>query len=826
MTSFRQDVTHAIRLYRRTPTGSAIIVVVLAIGLAFVAAFVSLYSDMALKPQQGFEAGGRIVTLSRPTGISLDLIERMSTESSSLEHVAGALARDFIVDGDPAAVLAELVTRDFFPGLRPRLALGRGFSEADHSFESEPVVVISWQYWQERYDGSSDVLNKFLRIEQTGEGATSETSAQTGKSTSNEFRIVGVAARDFTGGWIKASLWLPLERALPVAIPSLYTATPQSRMKVMNFIKLPTGARIAKGISNSAALSELTSRFADDANGTLSAGRFELIDRLVVSVTKQREALRQLTLFLSASILLAVVASANASLFLLARAPARRRELGIRMAVGAPTKRLARQLASEAAVLVIPAAVLGVALSIWLAKLIKGMPFLRTAQWRNVTLLDWRVLSLMVAFVFLITVMVSLAPILGLKRAGISASSRQVAARASWAQRLAGTAQIAIAGTLAGAAIAFTWHLGSILLADPGYRMDNVYVANYTYNLKSFRLQVHNGMPVAAGPVESARQREAFAAIPGMEAVSIADGGPSLDKLGNEVLAQDPFDPRNTLHVRTLLVDSHFIDVLGLKLLHGRNLTENEDAVLVNRTFALRFFGRENVVGETLPNLSGPGTEMRVPGGKQGLSIAGVLRDVAFDNSLNDVNPMIFTSAGTPLSGVVIAKSRLPASSLQGPVTEVMRQLQLESAGNILPLRSARAAKLAPDRARGYLTVLTASLVVLLAALGFYGTQSYLVATGRREYAIRAAMGATPNSLAGLVLRRGLILGLPGLVLGLPLAFSLVAWLRGAYVSRQISPVFVTVIVAAGIVVVLLGAGLGPAKWARRTQPSILLRED
>ena len=121
---------------------------------------------------------------------------------------------------------------------------------------------------------------------------------------------------------------------------------------------------------------------------------------------------------------------------------------------------------------------------------------------------------------------------------------------------------------------------------------------------------------------------------------------------------------------------------------------------------------------------------------------------------------------------------------------------------------------------------MTASLVVLLAALGFYGTQRYLVAAGRREYAIRASLGAGPRALGRLVVWRGLLLGLPGLVAGALLAFIIVAWLRDDYVSREISAVGVTVWVVIGLIGLLLAASLGPARAARHTRPAPLLRED
>src|SRR5690606_197457 len=132
-----EDVWHALRLYRRTPGASLGVVAVLAIGMAFVAAFLSLYADLALRPDRGFEPGGRIVSIStydgRNTGqLTIDLVQRLSSDASTLEHTAGSTQRVFFVGPDKKYTLGNLVTRDFFLGIRPRTAFGRGLFASGH----------------------------------------------------------------------------------------------------------------------------------------------------------------------------------------------------------------------------------------------------------------------------------------------------------------------------------------------------------------------------------------------------------------------------------------------------------------------------------------------------------------------------------------------------------------------------------------------------------------------------------------------------------------------------------------------------------------------
>jgi predicted permease len=824
------DVKHALRLYRRTPGASFVVIAVLAISMALVAAFLSLYSDLVLRPEQGFEPGGRIISIGwsdgrNAGGLPHEFIDRIATDMNTLEHVAGAIQQVFAMGPDAKYGLGELVTHDFFPGVRPKLALGRGFTEAEHDEQGEPVVVISDRYWQEHYDGSPDVLGRTLEIARVA-SPFARPQADAGQDRPpRDFRIVGVMASDFTGleqvtetGGTTA-FWIPVERALSI--------TPaEQREQMRRGMTMRTVARRADGASNQAVQRELAGRFADEEFLTRRAGaRFDVFGRIVENVFIQRATERQLRLFLGASVLLALVAAANVSLFLLARAPGRRRELGIRMAVGAPLGRLARQLASEAAVLVLAAVPLGLALSIWLARFLRGLPFLREAQWRDVTLLDWRVLALVGVFLLLVTLLVSLAPILGLRRMGIAASSRQVAARASVAQRIAGTAQVIIAGVLGSAAIAFAWYLGVLLLAYPGYQTDNLYAAPY---LMSFNVRMENGQMITeGGKPENAHKRQAFEAIPGIQAVSLAGAVPGVQSPGGGVsvgTVPDPDDPEQPVRVRTLTIDENYVGMLGLKILHGRNVTENDvGGALVNQAFAKRFFGREDVAGEPMPSAS---RSTRGYIAAEPTHILGVLEDFSFEHPLAEIYPTVFAAEGSAHGGVVLVQSTLPLAAFRQQFQQVARTLELTFSSDVQPLGKARAVILAPDRARGLLTIATAAIVVLVAAFGFYGTQRYLVSAGRREYAIRAALGAGPRALGRLVLKRGLLLGLPGLLLGGLLAFIVVAWLRDDYISRDIPPLAVTAGAVLALLALVLAASIGPARLARRTQPAPLLHED
>lgn len=490
------------------------------------------------------------------------------------------------------------------------------------------------------------------------------------------------------------------------------------------------------------------------------------------------------------------------------------------MAVGASTKRLARQLLNEAAVLVAAASVLGLALSIWMAKWLPALPFLRQAQWHELTLLDWRVLTLVALFIVLATLLVSLAPIAGLTRMGIEARSRLVAARATLGQHVAGTAQIAAAGVLGGAAVAFAWYLASVQLAYPGYKTENLYALPYAVSIGALE----------QGLVTTANTRESLLALPGITAVSMAMVAPGIQPptagagFGTRMV-QDAANLERAIRVRTVAVDSQYVSVLGLTVVHGRNLSDGDSgAALVNQTFAREFFGREDVVGEPVPDAVSEAAGVYVRGPPT--QIVGVVEDFpSFEHPLAATEPIILSGGFSVYGGVILVESTLPLSSLETMIRETASNLDVSLAGPTVPLAEARSGMLAPDRARGLLTLCAATIVVLLAAFGFYGTQRYLVMAGRREYAIRAAAGATPAALARLVLARGLRLAIPGALLALPLSIAMVAWLRDFYIPRSISPYAVALVTVVGLLGVAAAASIGPAGVARRTQPAQLLRE-
>ena len=163
------DLRHAFRIYVRTPIASGLAVVVLAIAMAFVGSFLSMYVDFVLEPHPGFEQSGRIVTLGQTngtllTGLPLALTEQVDDDVPAVEAIVAASARQMPVGDPPTPEMFEFVTRGFSSGLRPKLELGRGFEDSEHEPDAERVVLVSHRYWQEKLGGDPLVLDTTLEI--------------------------------------------------------------------------------------------------------------------------------------------------------------------------------------------------------------------------------------------------------------------------------------------------------------------------------------------------------------------------------------------------------------------------------------------------------------------------------------------------------------------------------------------------------------------------------------------------------------------------------------------------------------------------------------
>lgn len=814
MRGLASDLRHAIRLCKARFLSTASTVLTMALTFAGVTACFALWDDVALTSHRGFATGRSLITIGQTDGsrfipLSFALIEEIDEKSASLSAIAGVMsATQYLDDGEERRpIQTEIVTSRFFPDLRPALRLGRSFEPDDHRAGAEPVVIVSYDFWQSALGGSPDALGRPLQVRGPNfvlAGASGTTNAA---DTVQEYRVVGVMADGMRGTFGDTSLWMPYEQAVAAMLGA--AGDGYKRIAHLRGLGLP-----ANGATPGIVRDELNELFTESGSelGLRPDHRIDTIDAVVADIGVHRNARRQVLLFLAGTVLIMLVGVFNISLFLLSGAFRRQKELAIRSSLGASFARLARQLATEGALLVAVSAVIGFALSFWLAALLTKLPFFAGAEWHSPSPIAWRVLLMVAGLILLVAVLVSVIPLLGFRRFTIAERSRMIATLTGWRQRAACTVQIAIAGSLIGVALAFLWQMIWLENADPGVKID--------VHALSVTLPDGAGIGTPAEEILGRRERwrTALLGIPGVESVSFGSAVPGkVTEMRSGIRRWDDADgePVDTL---VISADPSYGEALGFGPLHGRQLDPNEpEAVLVNEELARRLWGRSDVVGELVAWSPI----------NQRSEIRGVVPDIGYYHPAADPQPAVYrlTTALSSLDWILVSGS-LTTSDLRRAIQARIDAGELTfRLDDIETVRSLRDNLLSADRARTWVAAVSSALVVLMAALGLYGTLAQLFDAGKAEYAVRAALGASPRSLGSLALWRSLSLGLPGLALACLLSLVVVAKVSDAFAMSSVSSVAVALLVAAVCCMLVLGAGGLPIVRAWRLQPSPLLRE-
>jgi len=818
MRGISEDVRHALRLFRRSPATSLFAVIALAVGMASIASTFSFLDDLVLRPHPGFPDGNRLVTISQTNGSQFDrlsplMLERLGNMMSSVDALSGVNETDLTWRNHESVrpVHVELVTHRFTEELKPSLRLGAPFGAHDYLANAQPVVILSERFWRERLGANPQIIGQTITLSGGPQAVAIKPDGTLEAPIDHTlaYRVIGVFTGALAGTFRSdTDMWMPFDQAGPL-FAAAGKVLPRSRW-------LRVIGRLRSGATISAAQNELTKRYrtADDPTvGVQPNARLEVMSGVVTDMGKQVAVRRQVALLLSACALLVLVAAGNISLFMFSQAPRRRRELAVRMAVGAPQIRLARQLITEAGVLVTAATMIGLLLSTWLGVLLRGLPMLRDAEWRTVSVFDWRVLLMVMVVAFLVTMLVSLSPVLGIQRSGIASTSRLASAKPGVAQWCAESAQIAIATVLAGVAVAFIWYLIMLEAVDRGMDGSNTYVVDLQFK------NPERVFTVKKEEVLGERQhiQDVISSLPAVQSVTFGGGVPGLLTSYEARIPPKVGDTREPISAVVVSADPAYLKMLGIKLLRGNNVKAGQPgSVVVDETFARRIWGRLDVIGEVF-SLFGDQVQ-----------VVGIARNAMYRHPSETPKAMVYSPyIRISFEDRILIRSMASSEQLRRQIQSKVDQGALD-----IDIRSIRRVNdvwsdvLAPDRARALLTASLAVLVVVLSAFGFYGTQRYLVAAGKREYAIRRAIGADPHSTRLLVLNRGLILAAPGLLFGLPLAYISLEWLRGELISDSVPTGAIAVIVTITVAALLSAATLGPAHEAATSPLSATLKDE
>jgi putative ABC transport system permease protein len=805
-----QDLRFALRFLMRSKRSTSIAVLCLATGIAMTTATFSGVSAWVVRPLP-WDDPNQLVGVSEVLRESSDVDAAVSGPNYQtwLREAAPASGRGpfsqmaafvrtnfgLLADDEPERVMGARVSASTFPLFDEQPILGRGFTEKEDTLGRNAVVILGYELWQERFEGSSGVVGRSIRID------------------GRPHEIVGVMREGFEfPEWAQA--WTPL------GLPGDGADRDDREFEVV--ARLRDGVTLEQAQAQMDRISRSLEQRFPEANAGWQA-RLQLYrDRLVPSGIRFG-----LSIQLAASIFVLLIACANAANILLAQAASRQKELALRAALGATRQRIVRQLLTESTLIAFLSGGLGALASPSVTNAMLAVAPVRPPYWVNMSMDHW-VLAFTVAVCSLTGIAFGLVPALRASRIDLVPVLKEGGRAATRSVRGGRLAQGLVAAELA---LAIVLLIGASLLIRSYLAMGEVDLGYDRDGVLTWRVT----LPESRYPTEVSRSnfvREMVrrtAAIPGVEAAGAANFQlpaqqnyflRAFEVEGQPVVAAER--PSLIYHpVTDGLLETLRVDVLDGRGLRNDDVENGSDVVLVSEALAARFW----------PNQSALGRRIRLDVDEPWLRVVGVTRDlhrpldVAGDNSAPDwqvfvpLTHHVYESVSFALRvwgepeafGAAVRQEFLAVDpSLPVYAMETMDQVLLQQTW--------------VSRLWGAMFGGFAVFALLLSAVGLYGVISYGVAQRSHEVGVRMALGARPRDVLALVMKQGLwstaVGAGSGLVLAMGLGFVLSSLLFGVETWDPLTFIGTTLLLSA----VALLATFVPALRATRVDPVVALR--
>jgi predicted permease len=798
------DVKYALRGLLRAPGFTLVAILSLALGIGANVTIFSVANAFLAQPLSGVADPGRLARVYRGRHSALQYrdLAYVRANNDVFSELAG---EDFmpvaLANGDATERLtATLVTQGYFAMLGVRPIMGRLFTASD-SVDAD-VVVISHALWRRRFGERSSIVGEQVRI------------------NDRQFTVVGVVPPEFVSSqflW-RGDVWFPPGAALSLI------GSPIERWGV----SLYTTARLKEGRTlqhANAALATLAARMV--ASDTGRSREFTLrADHASGITAEQRQPATAVSGFLGLVVaLVLLIACANVANLLLARAAGRRREIGVRIAMGARRSRLIRQLLTESALLALSASVLGVLAAAWAADFLARFVMSRSPEPIFLSLApDQRVLLFTLGVSALTTFLFGLMPAIRATSLDILPVLREEAPQSSGSSGMRSTlvaTQVALCTVLLAISTLFLRSLANARVIEPGF--DTRGVVDLSIDLSSRNLDAQRGRAFYDRLVERSQ------ALPGVRSVTLAalvPLGQGNMQTGMWLPGQSEEGQRAMFNPYFNIVGMDYFRTLGIDLVSGRDFTTGDalnapPVAIVNEQMARRLAPDDNVIGKrfSLDGPRGPWT-----------TVVGVARNTKY-NSLGEATPdFMYLPFSQRYRSEMVMHARSSGdgeAALRRALPALVRDLdpQLPPTATASLGEDMRIALL-PAQLGAALLGAFGMLALLLASMGIYGVASYSVAQRTRELGIRSALGATARDVMRMILGQSLRVAVIGIVIGLGLALAL-----ARIVASQLYGVGATdPVTFIGMPVFLIGivllATVVPARRATRVDPVEALRAE
>jgi predicted permease len=819
-----QDLRYAVRVLLKRPGFTLVAVATLALGVGADTAIFSVVNAVLLRPLPYPEPERLVTPLGEKddprarTNVSYPDFQDWREQTQTLEALAAYTNSSMLLrrdDAEPELLYGANVAADLFPLLRVSPAAGRAFTREEERSGAAPVILISHGLWRRRFNADPNVVGRPL-----DRGGASPSPVVVGVLPEG-FRFPAQAGRtDFL-------------RPLAPAMGEYAQRRGAYSLRVL--ARLKPGATLEGAASEMRVIGERLERQYPDEGFRLGARVVSLHESVVGDVRTP------LLVLLGAVGLLLLIACANVANLTLARAASRRREIAVRSALGASRWRVTRQLLTESVLLAAAGGALGGLLAVWGIYLLVGgaggdaaggfiFESVNLPRLREVSV-DWRVLSFTLLVTGLTAVVCGVVPALQAARAELNEVLKEGGrgpATGFSRSRLRGVlvvSEVSLSLVLlvgAGLLVNSFIRLRSV---NPGFDPRQVLTTSLSISKAKYR--------------EPEQQREFFAgllerlrSLPGVESAALIHPLPFGGTATSNTFVIDgrpaPL-PADKPSASYRAISPDYFRLMRMSFLRGRGFGEHDDAsstpvVIVNETFARRFFQGQNPLGERVViERAGNGREVQDP--REIIGVVGDVRHAGLDEEPGPEFYVPYAQAPESYMSVVVRTAAADhagvGASLRGAITAADGQQYVPP---VRPMTELVAGSVADRRFNALLTGLFAAVALVLAAVGIYGVMAYSVAQRTHEIGIRMALGARPRDVLRHVVGQGMRLLLIGLGIGLAASLAVTRVLAGMLygVEPTDAPTFVLVTLALSAVALL--ACYLPARRAAKVDPLVALR--
>ncbi len=818
MQTLIQDLRFGIRMLVKQPGFTLIAVITLALGLGANGVIFSLVNALLLRPLpvERPEELAAVYTSDFSSGDFgassypdyVDFRARNQSFTGLVSYAPQPLSLN--VDGTNERAFGEIVSGNYFTVLGLRPTLGRGFlPEEDQRPGVSAVTVISHKLWQTRFAGDPATVGRSVKL------------------NGQPFTIVGVAPENYGGllRGIAVDWWVPAMMMGQIA-PGSENLTERGNRGMFVMGRLKPGVTVTQAqaeFNNLAA--QLYKEWPQQWENIRRQGRS--VSLVPESEARVMPGLRTplvifTTLLMAVVGLVLLIACANVANLLLARAAARRKEIAIRLSLGAGRGRLIRQLLTESVLLGLLGGVAGLALATWGADLLMAFKPPAPIPLEINLQGDWRVFGFMFGLSLLTGIVFGLVPALAASRPDVTSSLKDDSGAGSGRGRLRGAlvvVQVALSLLLLICAGLFLRSLRNASAIDPGFDADNLLAMSMDLG--------QQGYDEARGKQFNAQLLDRVRALPGVLAASLADALP-LDLGGSRrgiTIEGYSAQPGEDMEIYSSTVAPGYFETLRIPLLQGRTFDaqdrpEAPGVVLINEAFARRYWPGQPPLGKRIQM----GSVREGVNDAPALTVVGVVRDGKYNSLGEDATPFFYANlaqryASSPTLIVRTAGNPTDAlATVRNEVATLDKNLPLY---DVKTMRQHLGLSLLPARLAGSVLGIFGLVALLLAAAGIYGLMAYTVAARTREIGIRMALGANMLAVLRLVIQQGMKLVLLGLTIGLVAAFALTHLLKSLLFGVSTTdPVTFAGIALLLLFVALLACWI-PARRATKVDPMI-----